>query len=119
MFCARRDGRRVSYGFRDNGVDRVDPILRARHRFSGARSAQALADLNRATLFWTQTPAKTHQHLSVSHCSHTGDWLSQSLTKNTARLSFTVHCRYIPPIAHEVSHIILTSSGHLPGSQRL
>ena len=51
MFCARRDGRRVSYGFRDNGVDRVDPILRARHRFSGARSAQALADLNRATLF--------------------------------------------------------------------
>ena len=50
MFCARRDGRRVSYGFRDNGVDRVDPILRARHRFSGARSAQALADLNRATL---------------------------------------------------------------------
>jgi hypothetical protein len=50
MFCARRDGRRVSYGFHDNGVDRVDPILRARHRFSGARSAQALADLNRATL---------------------------------------------------------------------
>ena len=51
MFCARRDGRRVSYGFHDNGVDRVDPILRARHRFSGARSAQALADLNRATLW--------------------------------------------------------------------
>ena len=57
MFCARRDGRRVSYGFRDNGVDRVDPILRARHRFSGARSAQALADLNRATRSRSQSYA--------------------------------------------------------------
>ena len=59
MFCARRDGRRVSYGFRDNGVDRVDPILRARHRFSGARSAQALADLNRATLFFVSESHRT------------------------------------------------------------
>ena len=66
MFCARRDGRRVSYGFRDNGVDRVDPILRARHRFSGARSAQALADLNRATL--SRESSETYATLTTVAC---------------------------------------------------